>query len=344
MDWKVPVTTAAVYFFTVTYINRTITRSLAAKKQLQKSLADVVKANKATDQTQTQTTTTRDSTLFKFLVFLHNVALCVFSGACFVGMAPRWIRNFSERSFFDAYCDRDSSVWNSGLFYWSWLFYLSKYWEILDTIILLMKGRPSSLLQSYHHAGAIITIDGREGARMERGRRESIRPFHRKTSRYTLLIIQKNSVRSQATATWIFVLFNSFIHTLMYFYYALTTLGLHPPRRAKKMLTTMQISQFLVGGTMALSYVLIPGCLKHAGGAEDAGWEGLAYGSTIGYLVPLTWLFVDFARRTYANMSKKAAERKVAAGKTAFVEAELVGAVAPAAEGVEGLKRRTGRM
>ncbi|KAJ3174748.1 hypothetical protein HK101_010848 [Irineochytrium annulatum] len=312
MDWKVPVTTAAVYFFTVTYINNQMTRNRAVLASAQKTLKDA----------QKELAVRKDSAWFKLLVLLHNVALCVFSAACFVGMAPRWVRNFRDRPFWEAYCDRDSS----GLFYWSWLFYLSKYYEILDTIILLMKGnyptfsipqlttmcrffhkgRPSSLLQSYHHAGAIITM---------------------------FLCVQ-----SQATATWIFVVFNSFIHTIMYFYYACTTLGLHPPKRAKKMLTTMQISQFLVGGTLATSYVVIPGCLKRNGGMQ--GWmEVLAYGSTIGYLVPLTYLFVDFARRTYAEISRKAAERRVAAAKdTAISEAEIM-ATAPAAE-VAAMKKR----
>ncbi|KAJ3195779.1 hypothetical protein HDU67_004236, partial [Dinochytrium kinnereticum] len=237
----VPVATATVYFLSVSVINKAI------KDSSQKMMTMPDKRASFTH-----------SPLFKAIVFLHNVALCVFSAACFVGMAPRWIRNFYERSFFDAYCDRDSSVWNSGLFYWSWLFYLSKYYEIMDTIIILIKGRPSSLLQSYHHAGAIITM---------------------------FLCVQ-----SQATATWIFVIFNSFIHTIMYCYYALTTVGIHPPKKAKKMLTTMQISQFLIGGSLATSYAFIPGCLKMSEGKEHL--EILAYASTIGYLIPLTYLFV----------------------------------------------------
>ncbi|KAJ1558253.1 hypothetical protein HK405_014076, partial [Cladochytrium tenue] len=174
-------------------------------------------------------------------------------------------------SLFEAYCDRDDRAWDAGgLGAWSWLFYLSKYYEVIDTAIILIKGRPSSQLQSYHHAGAILTM-------------------------YLC-------VASRSTATWIFVVFNSAIHTVMYLYYAATTLGLRPP--GKKYLTSLQITQFLVGGSLAVSYVIIPGCLKRQPGLESL--EILAYASTIGYLVPLTALFVDFAKRTYSQMKHRA--------------------------------------
>ena len=49
-------------------------------------------------------------------------------------------------------------LWNEGLAFYGWIFYLSKFYEIIDTIIILMKGKQSSNLQSYHHAGAIISM------------------------------------------------------------------------------------------------------------------------------------------------------------------------------------------
>ncbi|KAJ3115220.1 hypothetical protein HDU96_001004 [Phlyctochytrium bullatum] len=287
MDWKVPVASGLTYFVAVKLINSAI---IAANKKAK--AAGVAPTKRWTD-----------SSLFKAVVVLHNLGLCVFSAACFVGMGPRWLRNLFERPLHEAYCDRDSHVWNTGLYYWSWLFYLSKYYEIVDTIIILLKGRPSSLLQSYHHAGAIITM---------------------------FLCVQ-----SQATATWIFVVFNSFIHTIMYCYYALTTIGVRPPKQMKKMLTTMQISQFLIGkhalgpvavlisfsspnikgGSLATSYVIIPGCMKLDKDLKNS--EILAYTVTIGYLIPLTYLFVDFARKTYAEIYKRAEEKRKAAAAAA---------------------------
>jgi hypothetical protein len=79
---------------------------------------------------------------------------------------------------------------------------------------------------------------------------------------------------------------------------ACTSIGLHPP--GKKYLTSMQITQFLVGMTIAVSYLFVPGCIRTPG-AQMAVWIN------IGYLFPLTYLFVDFAKRTYSK--RRSAEK-----------------------------------
>lgn len=49
-------------------------------------------------------------------------------------------------------------IWNEGLAFYGWIFYLSKFYEVLDTFIILAKGKPSSTLQTYHHAGAMMCM------------------------------------------------------------------------------------------------------------------------------------------------------------------------------------------
>jgi hypothetical protein len=49
-------------------------------------------------------------------------------------------------------------IWNEGLAFYGWVFYLSKFYEVLDTFIILAKGKPSSTLQTYHHAGAMMCM------------------------------------------------------------------------------------------------------------------------------------------------------------------------------------------
>ncbi|KAJ3413321.1 hypothetical protein HDV05_008171 [Chytridiales sp. JEL 0842] len=256
LNWKVPVYTAIIYFLSVSLINRLIISANAAREKPLKS---------------------KSSALFTAFIVLHNLALCLYSAYSFWGSSQVWGKHFEGKNFKEAFCDRSGEAWTAGLNYYAWLFYLSKYYEIIDTVIILLKNRPSSLLQSYHHAGAIITMF--------------------------------ICVASGATATWIFVVFNSFIHTIMYLYYSLTTVGIRPP--GKKYLTTMQITQFVVGGSIAASYVVIPGCLKGPKSLENM--EFLAYLACLSYLVPLTALFVDFAKRTYSNYVKSHA--KVAAKK-----------------------------
>ncbi|KAI5967007.1 uncharacterized protein KGF55_000417 [Candida pseudojiufengensis] len=104
-------------------------------------------------------------------------------------------------------------------------FYISKFYEIIDTIIILLKGRPSSLLQSYHHAGAMMCMWA--------------------------------GIRFQSPPIWIFVVFNSFIHSLMYFYFTLSCLNIRVPTIFKKSLTSMQITQFIIGGSIAILHCFI---------------------------------------------------------------------------------------
>jgi hypothetical protein len=49
-------------------------------------------------------------------------------------------------------------IWNEGLAFYGWIFYLSKFYEVLDTFIILAKGKFSSTLQTYHHAGAMLCM------------------------------------------------------------------------------------------------------------------------------------------------------------------------------------------
>ena len=49
-------------------------------------------------------------------------------------------------------------LWNEGIAFYGWLFYISKFYEVMDTLIILAKGKRSSLLQTYHHAGAMICM------------------------------------------------------------------------------------------------------------------------------------------------------------------------------------------
>lgn len=74
-------------------------------------------------------------------------------------------------------------IWNEGLAFYGWVFYLSKFYEVLDTFIILAKGKSSSTLQTYHHTGAIMCMWA--------------------------------GMRYMSPPIWMFVMVNSFIHALM---------------------------------------------------------------------------------------------------------------------------------
>ncbi len=74
-------------------------------------------------------------------------------------------------------------LWNEGLAFWGWVFYVSKFYEVLDTLIILAKGKRSATLQTYHHAGAMLCMWA--------------------------------GIRYMSPPIWMFVFINSAIHAMM---------------------------------------------------------------------------------------------------------------------------------
>ncbi|KAF2265161.1 hypothetical protein CC78DRAFT_207398 [Lojkania enalia] len=110
-------------------------------------------------------------------------------------------------------------IWNEGLAFWGWIFYLSKFYEVLDTAIIIAKGKRSTTLQTYHHAGAMLCMWA--------------------------------GIRYMSPPIWMFALVNSGIHAMMYTYYTISALGFRVPQAIKRTLTSLQILQFVVGATFA---------------------------------------------------------------------------------------------
>ena len=59
---------------------------------------------------------------------------------------------YGRATFF--FCEPRGTLPNGPLYYWSYIYYLSKYYELLDTVLQLLKGRPPPhfFLHVYHHA------------------------------------------------------------------------------------------------------------------------------------------------------------------------------------------------
>ncbi|KAI9609541.1 hypothetical protein H4Q26_007498 [Puccinia striiformis f. sp. tritici PST-130] len=80
-------------------------------------------------------------------------------GWTFLGTGPATI-NYFLRGYQTAgvpglvhnFCDSSMTLWDEVMARYTYMFYLSKFWEILDTLILIGKGKRASLLQEYHHA------------------------------------------------------------------------------------------------------------------------------------------------------------------------------------------------
>ena len=120
----------------------------------------VVKRNGSKDYTKGSGLMPR---LLRFLILVHNAALAVYSGWTWAIMFPYVVDFFLQgwsAAGFDgvklALCSMPTNYPHLGKY--AYMFYLSKYYEVFDSVILLLKGKRVSNLQSYHHAGAIICM------------------------------------------------------------------------------------------------------------------------------------------------------------------------------------------
>ncbi|KAJ2785542.1 hypothetical protein H4R18_000487 [Coemansia javaensis] len=197
MHWKAPVTLATLFLLFVARVNP------------EKSAADA-----------------KPAAWFKWAVVAHNVVLAAFSAWMHVAMVGGLVANLRAHGWYSGICDLKLTMWNDTLFRVSFYFYLSKYYEFVDTLIILYKGRRVSVLQAYHHAGAVLTMWA--------------------------------GCYYMAVPIAFFVIANSAIHAWMYVFYALTTCGIRPP--GKRLLTSSQIFQFLFGISCCLFYTFCPGC------------------------------------------------------------------------------------
>ena len=284
LEVSTPLTIAVVYFSAVHFINPLVVKrqvkqaNLSEKQAAQLSEKDVKRLKPAPYAPAT-------TLLFKAFVLVHNVFLCVYSVWTFFGtlnvFSSAALRIQSKTrsenalvNFVHAACDVERGVFQKepsvlSLTFFGWWFYVSKFYEVLDTVIILLRGRPSSLLQSYHHAGAMMCM--------------------------------WSGIRYQSPPIWIFIVFNSFIHSLMYFYFTLSCLKIRVPAILKRALTSMQICQFVIGGSLGVLHAFL-WLWDHAGSPSrciNNSAQALPVIVNVVYLAPLAALFAAFYAENY---------------------------------------------
>jgi hypothetical protein len=108
------------------------------------------------------------SPLLKPFVLIHNLFLAIFSGYIFAMTAPQFYAQYIKYESFDIFLNESYQAedWTAFAVF-GWLFYLSKFYEFIDTFIVLVKGIFSGLLtlggkpitlQIFHHLGAVTSM------------------------------------------------------------------------------------------------------------------------------------------------------------------------------------------
>nr|XP_033199831.1 elongation of very long chain fatty acids protein 6-like [Bombus vancouverensis nearcticus] len=105
--------------------------------------------------------------------------------------------------------------------FWSWTFALSKLVEFCDTAFIVLRKQPLIFLHWYHH----VTV---------------------------LLYTWFSYAEATENGKW-FGLVNSFVHAWMYSYYALKAMRFNIPKWVAMFVTTLQLSQMVVGCILTAS-------------------------------------------------------------------------------------------
>lgn len=146
-----------------------------------------------------------DITSLYLLSIIHNSCLVLFSAWTFGSLSKILYNNgiVIQSNYYFKNMDFDRYI------YW---FYISKYYEFVDTFILYLNGKSPIFLQKYHHIGALIC--------------------------WHLCYVYK------VDAIWIATILNSFVHTIMYSYYLGCLLNIKI-RFIKKYITSLQLCQLI---------------------------------------------------------------------------------------------------
>ncbi|CAE7205384.1 unnamed protein product [Symbiodinium natans] len=150
---------------------------------------------------------------------VHNFILSLMSLVLCLGCAFEMLQRVRRENTVEWMFCEDTSISTRGpLYFWSWAFYASKYYELVDTLLALLRAsRPPHFgLHVYHHALVPVMV--------------------------------WNWLEHRTTLQHIGLLWNTFVHVVMYAYYGLKVL--HVPTPWKKWVTRLQIVQFVT--SMAL--------------------------------------------------------------------------------------------
>ncbi|CAD5218241.1 unnamed protein product [Bursaphelenchus okinawaensis] len=213
-----------------------------------------------------------DNWMMDLILALWNLSFSIFSGIAAYKLLPELFHSLRTTGFVGSYCNKLDYYTDPTTGYWGWMFVMSKAPELGDTLFLVLRKRPVIFMHWYHHA-------------------------------LTFVYAQVTYSETQAWCRWSLAL-NLFVHTVMYFYFAVRALHIKTPRWVAKFITTIQIIQFVISCYIFshLVYIkafdTIPSC--------QASWNVLGLGGLM-YLSYL-YLFAQFFYNAY--IAKKAPKTK----------------------------------
>jgi len=207
----------------------------------------------------------------KAIAAAHNMFLCIWSLVMFVGLCfalKRQHDNFGIRSLF---CAANKEQVDPAMFYCLYIFYVSKFYELFDTVILVLKKKPLIFLHWYHH-----TI---------------------------VLAMTWSWLHFEMNFACLGMLANTAVHVAMYYYYFAATLGMKV--WYKKYITTMQLVQFSASFILSIIFKLY----SMDGGVCIGNQFGI-FEFSLAVNITFFFLFARFYQQNYKSKLKDNEKKK----------------------------------
>ena len=155
-------------------------------------------------------------------LMLWNFFLWVLSVGMFLGIAIPVFNFLLNKGWYQVMCMPRGNLYYGVAFFSSWLFALSKYLELIDTLFIILRKRPLNFLHWYHHTTVLVYT-------------------------WFCLVIM-------APPGALFGAVNAFVHSIMYYYYFLTSTGRRPSWG--KLVTIIQLTQMVVGISISIIWTI----------------------------------------------------------------------------------------
>lgn len=213
----------------------------------------------------------RQALSFKWLVFVHNGLLSFASLVLLVLYIQHLLPKLLSHGLYFVSCDA-SIIGDGRLALLSYVNYMLKYYELIDTFFLLLKKKELQFLHVYHHA--------------------------------LTLILCHVQLAGATSIQWIPITINLFVHVLMYYYYAAVTVG--KDVWWKKYLTMVQIIQFVIDIVFCWGAIYLREDYvrwKRIGLDCHGDWHSAYFGALL--LSSYLLLFVDFFFKRYDTPASK---------------------------------------
>ena len=157
-----------------------------------------------------------------------NIFLALFSIAGAINVLPLIPLSIFQGGWWGAICTR----WCFGSVeaeFYSFLFDLSKVFEFVDTLFIVLRKKPLIFLHYYHH---VVTM--------------------------LFCWYCNQTVHKYGCHGFFFAAVNLFVHAIMYSYYALMALRIRIPSPIARMITVVQIVQMVIGIAIVLTHATCP--------------------------------------------------------------------------------------